>query len=117
MARRTQQEREARAAHNEALFRTLNEKLKTLNESFTTASQTFTVVCECADTNCIEMVDVSAEEYMEVRSDPRRFIVRVGHLYPDVEVVVREHARYAVVEKTGTAAEVAERLQPGSDDG
>jgi hypothetical protein len=106
----THEEREVRAARNQALFRALNEKLQTLNEAFADATGTFTIACECADTTCIEMIEVDPDEYRAVRAEPRHFAVLPGHVYPDVEVVVRESERYVVVEKTATAGEVAEVL-------
>src|SRR5215213_6951180 len=45
-----------------------------------------------------------------IRSEPRHFAVLPGHVYPDVEVVVRDGATHVVVEKTGHAAEAAEFL-------
>ena len=108
----THEEREIRAARNQALFRAVNEKLATLNEAFAEVAGTFAVACECADTTCVEMIDVAPEEYRAVRTHPRRFVVRVGHVYPEVEVVVHESPAYVVVEKVAAAAETAELLAP-----
>jgi hypothetical protein len=106
----THEEREVRAARNQALFRAVNEKLATLNESFAQLSGTFAVACECADTSCVEMLEIAPEEYRAVRAEPRRFVVRVGHVYRDVEVVVHESPAYVVVEKLEAAGETAELL-------
>jgi len=103
----SQHEREARAARNQALFRNVNEKIKELNETFQSVTRTFTIACECADTGCTEMLEISPEEYELVRSEPRHFAVLPGHVYPDVEVVVRDGATHVVVQKTGYAAEAA----------
>jgi hypothetical protein len=105
-------EREIRAARNQSLFRAVNEKLRALNETFVSVTETFTIACECADTGCVEMVDIHPHEYLAVRAEPRHFVVRPGHIYPDVEQVVREADGYVVVEKSGMAAEVAEILAP-----
>lgn len=113
----THEEREVRAARNQALFRVLNEKLKALNESFVSVTKTFTVACECADRNCIEMIELDPSEYLEVRSEPRHFVVLSAHVYPEVEHVVAEAGRYVVVEKTGTSGEVAEILDEASQAG
>jgi hypothetical protein len=104
------EEREVRAARNQALFRAVNEKLTTLNEAFAQATGTFAVACECADTSCVEMLEIAPEEYRAVRAEPRRFVVRVGHTYPGVEVVIHESPAYVVVEKVDAAAETAELL-------
>ena len=110
----TQHEREVRAARNQALFRAINEKLRRLNETFASVTETFTVACECADTTCIEMIEISPHDYLAVRAEPRHFAVLPAHVYPEVEVVVRESERYLVVEKTAAAAEVAELLAPNA---
>jgi hypothetical protein len=106
----TDEEREVRAARNQAMFRAVNEKLATLNEAFAQLVGTFAVACECADTSCVEMIEIAPEEYRAVRAEPRRFVVRAGHVYPDVEVVVHETPAYVVVEKVAAAAEIAELL-------
>ena len=106
----THEEREVRAARNQALFRAVNEKLTTLNEAFAQATGSFAIACECADVSCVEMIEIAPEEYRAVRAEPRRFVVSVGHVYADVEVVVHESPAYVVVEKVAAAAEVAELL-------
>ena len=102
------EEREVRAARNQSLFRVVNEKLKDINAAFEDVADTHAVACECADFQCIETVDIAHGEYDAIRANPRHFVVRRGHVYPDVERVIREVDGYAVVEKTGRAGEVAE---------
>jgi hypothetical protein len=106
----SQHEREVRAARNQALFRAVNQKLEDINREFEVMTETFTIACECADVNCVDMIDIRAEEYEAVRAKPRHFAVVSGHVYPDVEKVVRESDGYAVVEKTGVAGEEAQTL-------
>ena len=49
------------------------------------------------------------EEYEAVRASPKRFVVIPGHQESD-DVVVREEAWFAVIEKTGEEGDlVAER--------
>ena len=105
-----QQEREVRAARNQALFRALNEKLKELNDSFASLTGMFTIACECADQSCIEMIEIRPEEYLAIRAEPRHFAVLPGHVYPDVETVVGGNDGYTVVQKTGAAEDVARLL-------
>jgi hypothetical protein len=109
-----QEEREARAARNQALFRSVNERLEDLNEAFTAITGTFTIACECADTTCVQMIEVDPDEYSAVRAEPRQFLVRPGHVFPDVESVVSESDDYVVVEKFGEAGDVADALSPRS---
>lgn len=104
----SQQEREIRAARNQALFRAVNEQMQAMNEAVAAISETFAIACECADTSCIETFDIAPDEYDEVRANPRHFAVLRDHVYPDVERVVRESEQYVVVEKAAKAGEVAE---------
>jgi hypothetical protein len=59
------------------------------------------------------MIDLTREEYEEVRSSPAQFLVVRGH--EDLtagEVVVKEAPRFTIVEKRGAAREVVERSDP-----
>ena len=111
----SQGEREVRAARNQALFRTINEKIKELHDAFAEVTETFAISCECADPGCVEMLSISQRDYETVRANPRHFAVRAAHTVPDVEVVVRESDEYVVVEKVAAAAETAEALDPRAD--
>jgi hypothetical protein len=102
------QEREVRAARNQALFRAVNDKLETLNDAFEQMTDSLTIACECADVNCLEMLDIKPDDYRAVRAEPRRFVVVPGHVDPDIETTVGESNGYLVVEKTGTAGDLAE---------
>ena len=88
-----------RVGRNEALYRSINERIEDLNRAFGTLSGAMTVVCECGDANCTEQIDVDVATYERVRSNPRRFIVRPGHQIEDVEDVVEENERYLIVAK------------------
>ena len=111
---RSQHEREVRAARNQALFRAVNEQIEAMNEAVASVTGSFAIACECADTNCINTLELAPDEYEAVRAEPRHFAVLPGHIYPDVEDVVREADGYVVVEKTSAAAAVAEILDPRS---
>jgi len=102
-----------RAAENQSLYRTANERIKELNEVFDEiASLPSDWVCECADTECTSHVSATLQEYESIRSNPRTFIVYPGHVYPEVEIVSAENDRFAIVEKTGRSGVVAEELDP-----
>jgi 5-bromo-4-chloroindolyl phosphate hydrolysis protein len=111
------EEREVRAARNQALFRAVNENLRRLNEAFASLAGTFTIACECADRNCLDMIEIEPREYLAVRAEPRHFAVLPEHVYPDVEVVVRESEGYVVVEKTAAAGEVSDSLAQQTEAG
>ena len=109
-------ERQARAARNQVLFRTLNEKLQELNETLSSVSQTLVIACECADTTCVGMVDITPADYSDIRAEPTWFVVLSDHVYPEVERVVRQVDGYAVVEKHGLAGQIAEAAASSDDE-
>ena len=83
-------EREVRAARNQSLFRAVNEKIREMDEALSSLTETFVIACECADTTCIGALEIARDEYGAVRKEPRHFAVLTGHVYPEVEKVVRE---------------------------
>jgi hypothetical protein len=54
-----QDEREIRAARNQALFRAVNEQIKSMNEAYAEFTGTFAIACECASQSCIETLELS----------------------------------------------------------
>jgi hypothetical protein len=108
MAEEREAAREVRAARNESLFRSVNEKLEQLNEAFETLDGRHTIVCECAELTCLRTLDIEERAYLEVRENPRRFVVLPDHVCADVERVVGAFDGYAIVEKEHTAGAVAE---------
>jgi hypothetical protein len=100
--------REVRLAENQVLYRNVNERIEDVNEVFAEiTSSDGEWVCECADTNCTSAVKATLAEYEAVRANPRTFIVAPNHIFPDIERVVSGNGRFAVVEKIGTAGEIA----------
>ena len=106
-------EREVRAGRNQSLFRAVNEKIREMEEAFSSVTETFVIACECADRTCIRTLEIARDEYVAVRKEPRHFAVLTGHVYPEVEKVVRETESYVIVEKNDVAGEIAEQLAPG----
>jgi hypothetical protein len=100
-----------RAARNEAIFREVNENIADLEERFGPTEEPV-FLCECADVGCSERLAVDPTTYRRVREQPRLFLVRPGHVVPQIERVVEHHRDFLIVEKTGAAAEVAEQTQP-----
>jgi hypothetical protein len=97
--------RQQRVARNEALFREVNERIKEINEEMTDAAgERSDFLCECGDEGCTKAVSMTLSEYEAVREDGKRFAVLRGHEIPDVERVVFQSDRYAVVEKEPPAA-------------
>ena len=71
--------------------------------------------CECCDPLCDRTVTATIQEYESVREWPTRFLVATNHENPEVECVVSETDRFAVVETlVGEASKVALRTDPRS---
>ena len=107
-----QLEREIRAARNQSIFRAINEKMTELNEALESVTGSYVIACECADLGCVQTLEITEEDYEQVRKQPNRFVVLPAHVLPDIEIVVDEHETYVTVEKIATAGEVAEALHP-----
>src|SRR5256885_1662869 len=103
-------ERSARLAANEAVFRAGNERIDAMLGG---QNETTGYMCECGDPECFEQVELTNEEYEKVRSHPARFFVVTGH--EDLtagEIVVEQAPRFTVVEKHGAEREIVERSNP-----
>jgi len=100
------------AGETQALFRDVNERINAARQARSVWVKTTEWVCECADETCAERIEMTAEEYEELRSDPTHFAVAPArsHVVPEAERVVSKNDRYWVVEKIAEAAEVAEEL-------
>jgi hypothetical protein len=93
-------EREERIEHNERLFREVNQRLETLHHRLDDDdSEPKQWLCECADTHCVERIELTVDEYERVHAAPARFVVKAGHVIEDVERVIERNDDYAVVEK------------------
>ena len=70
-------------------------------------------MCECGRLERDRVIAITIAEYESVRSDPRQFAVARDHVMAEVERVVAETDRYAVVAKRqGSAAAVATEEDP-----
>jgi hypothetical protein len=107
----TDDEREIRAARNESLFRSLNERLDLVRQGIDNDERT-EYFCECAQRTCASMVSLSPQQYEHVREAGNRFLVIPDHVVPDIERVLEEHDRYWIVEKLGVGSYVADALDP-----
>ena len=105
-------EREIRAARNQTMFRAVNEKARQLNDALGEITGSYTIACECANADCVDGVEITPEDYERVRSRPNSFVVLTHHVVPEVERVIDQVDGYAVVEKLGAGAEIAEITDP-----
>lgn len=100
---------EARKGRNESLFREINEGIaEVVEHSRTVRSSLVVFVCECSNDDCTQAIELTLDEYKQVRAEPTHFLVVPGHESADVERVVRDEERYLVIEKTGVAGGIAD---------
>ena len=98
------EERVARVAANEAVFRELNEQLDDLRPT----DDTFSIVCECGDLRCAAPITISHDAYARLREDATTFAIKPGHAKPDVEDVIASYDVFEVVrKKPGLPAKLA----------
>ena len=70
-------------------------------------------VCECPDLSCTDLVELTLDDYEDIRTAPTRFFVVPGHQALAVQagaaVVIEERDDVCISEKVGIAGEVAAR--------
>jgi hypothetical protein len=86
-----------RLAHNEKVFRQVNEAREQASASSGETKLEF--VCECWDPDCTSRIAMTAQEFERVRQSPDRYIVLPGHELPTIERVVEDRGAFEVVEK------------------
>ena len=109
--------REERMARNEAASREINERIEEAYQSEPPANR-IDIVCECARMTCDAAIDITLDEYEHVRKDARHFVILPEHFVGDIERIVFENDRFAVVAKReGVPADVARDENPrGKED-
>jgi hypothetical protein len=107
--------REERMAKNEAASREINEKIQGLpgRAPGRATRQPIDIVCECARMTCDAAIDITLDEYEDAREDARHFVILPEHFVGDIERIVFENDRFALVAKReGTPADVARDENP-----
>jgi hypothetical protein len=105
-------ERPDRLARNEAMFRSVNERVEEVVQPG--AEEEIDFLCECGDSGCVEKMTLTREEYEQVRADGAQFAVHPGHEILEIEEVVLRAERFFVVRKLPHEAEIAEETDPRS---
>jgi hypothetical protein len=104
--------REERVARNESATREINEDIERAHQAVSREGHV-RMLCECGRERCDRVIALTVEEYERVRADPRQFAIAREHLIPDMEQIVAETDRYAIVAKReGTPAAVATEEDP-----
>jgi hypothetical protein len=100
-----------RIGRNQSTFRTANDHIEARAEDIAFSGEIIPFLCECADTECTQIVRLAPAVYADIRSDPRRFVNAPGHESLSVDagasIVLEVQDEYVIVEKIGTAGDVA----------
>ena len=108
-----------RLAHNQTLFREVNERIQYLGEvneriGYSAEGATSEFVCECSNTECISTIELTVVEYERVRSNPTWFVIKPDHDLAQIERVVSRDDGFAVVERL-ILEEYMQETNPRSD--
>ena len=90
--------REERLVENQMLFRTANDRLDERTEAYSREGPLVPFLCECPDDACFGRVEMTHQQYQEVRSHPDRFVIMPGHLTGDHERIIEDHDTFLIVE-------------------
>lgn len=107
--------RDERLAHNEVIFRTVNERIEQQAIAFG-GLESYEFICECATTVCFERIPLTLEQYDRIRGEGATFVVAPGHAYDEIELVIEREPTYWVVRKDGVAGLLAEFSDPRDGD-
>jgi hypothetical protein len=88
-----------RIAHNETLFREVNERVEAAQRPMG-SDEPRAFRCECGSLRCNMLVELTLAEYEHVRASPTHFFLVSGHEMPEIERIVERRRAYAV-EKVG----------------
>jgi hypothetical protein len=103
---------ELRIAKTESRFREVNERIAETAKQFGASEAEF--VCECADPDCGQRIELSVADYERTRRDGAQFLVVPGHEIPGREQVKRTRPGYRIVAKLKAIGAAARRLNPRS---
>ncbi|HEX9299183.1 MAG TPA: hypothetical protein VF968_03535 [Actinomycetota bacterium] len=97
---------------NETRAREINEWIEDSNE-LRSGGAADPYVCECSDGACASTIVLTHGEYEEVRAHGTHFAIALDHESPDLDLLLSEHAGFAVVTKLpGFPARIAAASDP-----
>lgn len=101
-------------ATNETVFRAMNEWSEDANDAYPGIDHRInTYLCECSDRRCTEPIGLTRPEYEAVRAVPVQFAIALNHENPEIDRVLFENPRFAIVEKFyGAGAKIARSTNP-----
>lgn len=97
---------------NETQSREINEWIQQSNDT-RGAGPRNPYICECSDEACAATISLTHVEYEEVRAHGNFFAIALDHESPDLDLLLSEHAGFAVVTKLpGFPARIAAASDP-----
>jgi hypothetical protein len=108
-----------RIGENEVMFRTANERIELEAQSVDMFVTPVPFFCECPDLSCTETVELTLDEYEEIREGPTRFFCVPGHqalaVQANAAVVVEIRPDAVIADKIGIAGQIAAASYGQSD--
>jgi len=103
-----------RESANQTVFREMNESTEEANDARWGLDRPMDAyLCECSDRRCTEPITMTRQEYEAVRGVSVRFAIALNHENPEIDRVLSENRRYAIVEKFfGAGARIARATDP-----
>jgi len=93
--------RKQRIVKNEQEFRGYNNRrMQVETVAATDDDDLVPFLCECGDRDCVKALMLTPAEFMQAHTAANVFIVKPGHVYPDVERLVAQHDTFGIVAKT-----------------
>jgi hypothetical protein len=89
-------------AGGRSLIREVNDRVEELSSEWEENGRSV-VFCECAETGCLEKIEISHIAYERIRDSAMHFLVKPDHVDLARELVVAETDEYVVVEKLGAS--------------
>ena len=97
-SRRPTMPRTARKAQNQELFREVNERIADLSSNLDDSIENLGLICECSQTGCTEIIEVSIKNYARARDTETHFLVKAGHEDAGREAIVETWGDYLIVQ-------------------
>jgi len=103
----TRETTQGRIVKNNRTFREANERIRERAEEYHAPIERIPFLCECPQTDCVQIVRLTRSEYAAVRAHPRRFFTAPGHEAAErgVAKVVDHQDAFTIVEKDREALE------------
>ena len=90
-----------RLGQNDSLFREVNDRLRELAGDPGVRPLSAQYLCECVDDACLELIELTPEEYETIRSYRGAFVVFPGHERREVNRVLERNDRFVLIERPG----------------